>query len=234
MSCREMNALMSPYLDGLLDGAETRRLQHHVGDCTECRHLLELMQEIPQALQTDQMLAPRPEFTTMVMQRIVITSQLQNQNGVRTKVRSEFRSETRYTFRGEGGNSTGKNPTNEAKIIGFPSAEERQARQVSSKSPGIYVLRFSSMAAALVVAVGIAIYSLQVSAGAPTGVSASASYGITLFAQTLTDAFQSPAEILIGGLVALALVVTLGYYLLRNGREQMPESSSINQRQDRE
>jgi hypothetical protein len=228
-----MNALMSPYLDGLLDGAQTRRLENHVGGCDDCRYLLELMQQIPQALQTNRMLAPRPEFTTMVMQRIVITSQLQNQNGVRTKVRSEFRSETRYTFRGDGGNSAKTDPTNEAKIVTFPSTEERQSRLSGTKSPGAYVLRFSSIAAALVVAVGIAIYSLQIGVGAQTGATASTSAGIALFAHTLTDAFQSPAEILVGGVVTVALVVTLAYYLfLRNGKNQPEESNSLTQRRD--
>src|SRR5947209_14068488 len=116
MSCREMNALISPYLDGLLDGAQTRRLEHHVDGCEDCRYKMELMQEIPQALQTDRMLAPRPEFTATVMQRIVISAQLQSEGGVQTRVRAEFRSETQYTFRGTQAPEQGSpesNPKNE-------------------------------------------------------------------------------------------------------------------------
>lgn len=230
MSCREMNALMSPYLDGLLDGAQTRRLEHHVDGCEDCRYKMELMQEIPQALQTDRMLAPRPEFTAMVMQRIVISAQLQSEGGVQTRVRAEFRSETQYTFRSPEAPESGSpesNPKNEAKILTLP--RRAPVAPAPAKSPNVYVLRFASMAAALVMAVSVGIYALQINDGTSSNLSANnTTAAIGTFARTLTDAFQSPAELVLGVVIAIGVVVCLSYLFLRN------TNGSFNQNRDLE
>jgi hypothetical protein len=226
MSCREMNALMSPYLDGLLNGDQTRRLEYHIVSCNECRYKIQLMKEIPLALQTDRMLVPRPEFTAMVMQKIVITSQFQSDGKVQTAVRTE----TRYTFRNTEEHTLEKiTPQNDLKILTLPRREVSLPRPI--KSPGVYLLRFSSLAAALVLAVGVGIYSLQISA---SGASASTSEGIALFARTLIEAFQSPAEVLLGVVITVALVIVLWFVFRTNDRNEQFSSAELNQRRNLE
>ena len=200
-----MNALMSPYLDGLLNVAQTRRLECHIVSCSECRYKIELMKEIPQALQTDRVLVPRPEFTAMIMQQVVIKTQLQNSNGTQTSVKTKFQTETRYTSR-----NAEEHLIPSAKLLTLPR---------STKSPGAYVLRFSSLAAALVLAVGVGIYTLQIGLGSASGASASTSEGIALFARSLIDAFQSPAEVLVGTIIAAALLIVLWFFFRKSGED---------------
>jgi hypothetical protein len=217
-----MNALMSPYLDGLLDGAQTRRLEHHVETCKNCRYKLELLQEIPTALQTDRMAAPRPEFTAMVMQKVVITAQFQRDGSVEVQGRAEFRSETQYTFRGTATSEQNQASRSETKVLEFPFL--RRATTITArpaKAPGVYLLHFASVAAALVIMVGIGVYTFQFGTGsAPTETAAYTNVVITSFAQNLTETVQSPVEVLIGVAVTFAVVVCLWFFFLRTRKEE--------------
>ncbi len=213
MSCREMYVLMSSYLDGLLDSARTRRLEQHVEECEDCQYKLDLMQEIPLALQTDRMLAPQPEFTALVMQRIVITTQLQTQGGVQTETR-EFRSTTTFRSSEAAQSQSDEVPSqNQMKLLAFPTSTAQ-----TRPGPAVYALRFSAMAAALVLAFGIGIYTLQLGVTSQATVSVNESIG--WFAATLTSAFQSPPEFLLGVVAALALAAALWLYFLRNNNEE--------------
>src|SRR6476469_8129211 len=78
MSCREANQFTSSYLDGQLNDREVRLYEEHISGCVDCRDHLDLLKQIPSALQTDRMLAPKPEFTTLVMQRIIVKQQFGN------------------------------------------------------------------------------------------------------------------------------------------------------------
>ena len=229
MSCRDMNSLISPYLDGWLNSSQIRRLEAHVATCNDCRYKLELMQEIPQALQTHRMLAPHPEFTAVVMQKIVITSQLQTKNGLAATLTTEFRSETR-TFRTANPAPAEKKPSEkapeqEAKILNLFRPETKP-----TKAAGAYVLRFSSMAAALVVAVGIGIYALQPGLNTPASVSTSEAIGF--FAHTLTDAFQSPVEIVLGAIITAGLVVALWLAFRTSSKNQFFQKNELSQERD--
>ncbi len=233
MSCREMNLLMSPYLDGQLDSVQTHRLEQHVATCTDCRYKMGLLKEIPQALQTDRMLAPRPEFTAIVMQQIVIRSQFQTQGGVQTSVRTEFRSETHISFRNTEATkpeNSDPNPKNEAKIMLLPQRPAASLRP--AKAPGAYVLRFSSMAAALVLAVAIGIYALQIAPDPSASTTASTSSAVSFFATTLTAAFQSPPELLLGFLVASALLVTLWFVFRSSDKNDQFSRNDLHRERD--
>src|SRR6476620_1639884 len=76
MFCREVKTSISRYRDGQLEEPLSLQVEEHVAGCPPCRHRLGLMKEIPAVLQTDRMLAPRPEFTKMVMQRIIVRQQV--------------------------------------------------------------------------------------------------------------------------------------------------------------
>src|SRR3954454_17610010 len=80
MFCREATMITSSYLDGQLDHHKVRVYEEHILQCADCRDHLDLLKQIPAALQTDRMLAPKPEFTTLVMQRIIVKQQFGNQN----------------------------------------------------------------------------------------------------------------------------------------------------------
>lgn len=41
MNCREVQCLLSAYMDGALDGAAAREVQEHLDQCEPCRHDLE-------------------------------------------------------------------------------------------------------------------------------------------------------------------------------------------------
>jgi hypothetical protein len=72
MYCREANKLFSLYLDNLLNEGQARTLEEHTSECDKCNDKLELMKQIPEALQSDKLLAPSEDFTKLVMQRIVM------------------------------------------------------------------------------------------------------------------------------------------------------------------
>lgn len=210
MFCREVKSLISPYLDGHLNAEDNRRLEEHVVVCVTCQHSLNLMNQIPLALQTDRMLVPPPEFTRVVMQRIIIHERFATGT---TETQIE-----RFSIQTHSGQRLVATPVNQprdnqSKII---SLVDRRA-----KTPSGYVLRFSSMAAALVLTVGMGLYFTSAGNTGVTSDAAAAVYGaISGFADTLRNALTSPLELAAGVAVAALFGIILWYWFKAARPEQ--------------
>jgi len=197
MSCRELNEQISLYLDGLLHPTQLRKLEEHSEICENCQHKLTLMREIPTALRTDRMLAPRQDFTAIVMQQVVISQHFKVNN-----------------TSGRGGAATAEPETQNdvpAKVISLP---ERRSNRMTYKSPADYMLRFASMAAALVFIFGAGVYVTGTSA-VDNSTKATVSSAISDFAALLVDSVQSPPIVAVGVLLAAAIVVLTWWYIKR-------------------
>ena len=210
MLCREVRGLMSLYLDGQLEPDQTRQIEQHFVGCDACRGRLELMQQIPVALQTDRMLAPQPQFTTLVMQRIIVQQQVGN-----TRLETRYsRVSVEYTTQTQPSDEEDEEPEpTPAKIISL--AERRAGRP---RNTAELALRMSALAAALVLMVGAGIY---IAAQGPTGTgeaSTASVYGaIKDFGDSLRNAFGSPVELVAG--LAIAGVILIGlWYLVKTLR----------------
>jgi predicted anti-sigma-YlaC factor YlaD len=79
MSCRRMQEHISLYLDNSLDSKQAKLLEAHLVYCPKCGEKLNLMKQIPLALQADHMLAPHADFTVTVMHRLVAHEQVAKQ-----------------------------------------------------------------------------------------------------------------------------------------------------------
>ena len=200
MSCREQKEQMSLYLDGLLTPAQTRRLEEHVALCPNCRNKLTLFQEIPTALRTDRMLAPRPEFTTTVMQRIIVTQQ-QNRLG-------ENRLNTASLILYQAGKTTKPHP----KVLPF---EGGKFGNKSLRTSSAYMLRFGSLAALLIVTIGIAFFFSNTGTGA-NGIQTSVNTGISSFATLITDSLQNPMIFVPGIALTIVLIFTTWKFIQRS------------------
>ncbi|HEX2912118.1 MAG TPA: zf-HC2 domain-containing protein [Chloroflexia bacterium] len=237
MFCREVKLSLSDYLDGQLDHNRTRTLEEHVATCPPCRKLLELMEAIPAALQTDRMLAPRPEFTTLVMQRIVVRQHLDSGTGslhTHTEISSYAVQSSPFQVSPSPEEQAGALASEtdsaepEAKII---SLAERRAQR--SRTPGDYVLRFSSLAAAFVLIAGAGLYVMTQSSGSATGAPTAAVYvAIQGFADTVRNALSSPVEVAAGVIIAAAVLIGLWYTLKTLNASQQPSNESNNQSVD--
>jgi anti-sigma factor RsiW len=209
MFCREIKTLISSYLDGRLDYGQSRLLEEHIASCPTCRHRLGLMEEIPNALQTDRMLAPRPEFTKFVMQQIIVRQQL-GTGRFETRLRQvSFRvdSEPNEAPPAEDDSASAKKLT---------SLEEYSNRR--PKTPYDYTLRFSAVAAVAVVMITAGAFAFTQSPSNLSDTAAAVYGGIQSFADTVRSAFNSPVELLTGVVVAVAIMIGLWYFLRRPGR----------------
>ncbi len=213
MFCREVKTSISLYLDGQLDELVSVQVEEHVAGCPPCRHRLGLMQEIPAALQTNRMLAPRPEFTKMVMQRIIVRQQvgtstfetrldtISYQTAQREPVQQPSKNQETAETEDEPG---------EARLIHLA-----QARANRLKTSSQYLLRFSSAAAALVMLVGVSVFIISQNNGQSFDTPTAAVYGaISGFADTLRNALNSPFEVVAGVAIAALVLISL-WYLLR-------------------
>ena len=217
MLCREVRRLISSYLDGQLQEEQTRQVEEHIAGCDDCRGRLEVMHHIPVALQTDRMLAPRPEFTKLVMQRIIVQQQVGN-----TLLETRY---SQVSVEYVSGSTTGRETQTsaddaeperpQAKIISL--AERRLARPRTTSD---IVLRMSAVAAALVLMVGAGIYIAALGPNSTSQASTAAVYGaIKDFGDTLRNAINSPVEVVVG--IAIAALILIGlWYGLKTLRSQ--------------
>lgn len=228
MFCRDANQLTSSYLDRQLDLIQVRLYEEHVQGCPDCRDHLDLLKQIPAALQTDRMMAPKPEFTTLVMQRIIVKQQFGNTS---TTLEAQFTSisyseaaqdeDDDYELDDdEDEEDDAEDDLASAQVQPISMAEFARNQQV--KNPGRvasnYVLRFSSVAAALVMMVGVSLYALGNFSNTPVDAPTAAVYGsIKDFADQLRNALSSPLELVAGIVISAVILVSL-WYLLRTVR----------------
>ncbi len=237
MLCREVRVWLSPYLDDQLEETQARLLQEHLTECDSCQEKLDLMEQIPTALQTDRMLAPRPEFTRLVMQRIIVQKQIGNtryeasysqlsvQTGTRPAVSSGY-SETTDSV--DTDDDEGEPQNQPANIISLFDRRVTRPRSTSDLA-----LRLSSLAAALVLMVGAAVYIAATGPSGTSDASTAAVYGaIKDFSDTLRNGISSPMEILVGLAVASGILIGL-WYLVRALRVQEPANRRQNQNSNR-
>ncbi len=242
MFCREVRSAVSPYLDGELSREEARRFEEHLSGCADCQHELDLVKAIPAALQTHRMLAPRPEFTRLVMQQIIVRQQLGT-----TTVESRTSSLSFISMSSEAaleednddlendededetsdeqGQETA-DKTSQAKIVRLADRAPRLMAARRVKTPADYVLRFSAVAAALVLMVGLGAYVVAQTPGEGSEAPTAAVVGaIKSFADSLRAALNSPLELVIGVAVA-AIVLIAVWYLVRALRANQHEPAS--------
>ncbi|MEI7556227.1 zf-HC2 domain-containing protein [Candidatus Chlorohelix sp.] len=191
MFCREMNPHISPYLDGVLSLAQAQKVEAHVGICPKCRHSLSLMQEIPKALQTNRMLAPKEDFTAAIMQQIIIKHHLRSSLATTTQPETARKVD---------------------EVVPFDAARHKRA---SNPSPTNYVLRFAAMAAVLMVMVGVGAYLNVLNGKGTSGTQAAFGAAIGNFAGLLADSVQSPLVLLLGVALSALIIVATWWYLIR-------------------
>ena len=220
MSCRELNEQISLYLDGLLTPAQTRKLKEHSAVCSNCQKKISLMQQIPIALRTDRMIAPRPEFTTVVMQQLLV-----KQHFTKTEKSSFLEEAALHGKTSLATYHTEKSARTPFKIIPLPASSGKAPvtrspkPRYSPQTPVAYLLRFASLAACLVVVVGVGVYfSNALGVVETTSAQATVSNAISSFAALVLDSFNSPLALLIGVALFLAIVITTWWFLKRTKR----------------
>ncbi len=224
MFCREANQFTSSYLDGQLNDFEVRLYEEHISGCDGCRGHLDLLKQIPSALQTDRMLAPKPEFTTLVMQRIIVKQQFGDQSQsfeaqyttLSITSSSLDEDEDDLDEDDETGTDEPENDLESGQVLPISMAEFARDRQLNraGKLASSYVLRFSSVAAALVMMVGVGIYALGNINNTPVDAPTAAVYGsIKDFADSLRNALSSPLELLAGVAISAVILFSLWYLL---------------------
>ena len=67
MECKDMEKLLSPYLDGDLGDPEKRSVENHLQECFSCREMLDLMQEVNASLQA----FPEAEISPSLQKRLL-------------------------------------------------------------------------------------------------------------------------------------------------------------------
>jgi len=244
MFCREANQFTSSYLDGQLSDREVRLYEEHIFGCVDCRDHLDLLKKIPSALQTDRMLAPKPEFTTLVMQRIIVKQQFgDNSQSIETQYTAFSFTSSNFEEDEDDLDEDDETETDEAEDDLEPSqgqpislAEFARDRQVNraGKMASSYVLRFSSVAAALVMMVGVGIYALGNLNNTPVDAPTAAVYGsIKDFADSLRNALSSPLELFAGVAISVIILFSLWYLLktLRLNEELNKQNVESNDRQ---
>jgi len=241
MFCREATLITSSYLDRQLDQNVVRVYEEHIQICADCRDHLDLLKQIPSALQTDRMLAPKPEFTTLVMQRIIVKQQFGNPT-------QSFEAQyTSYSYTesdqdeddyetDDDEDETGEDDIASAQVQPISMANYARDRQINraGRLASNYVLRFSSVAAALVMMVGVSLYALGNFSNTPVDAPTAAVYGsIKDFADNLRNALSSPLELVAGIAISAIILVSL-WYLLRTVRtdEELNTTSKQNAEAD--
>jgi anti-sigma factor RsiW len=207
MFCREVNELVQPYLDGLLKHNQAQKVDEHTAACAKCRQKLALMQEIPLALRTDRMLAPKPDFTAAVMQQLIINQHF------KAGEQHPFRTESQTTVTMVSMETTPP-PVAAPKVV---KLEEHRKAASFSRNRTNYLLRFSGAAAALLLIVGVGIYLNQLTGtGSQTSAQASVSSAISSYATMIVDSFQSPLILIVGIVLAVVIIVATWWYMRRS------------------
>jgi len=166
------------------------------------------MEEIPTALQTDRMLAPRPEFTKVVMQQVIVRQQISPRiEGTWVQSVSSQISDVP---------ATGSEEANKLSFNKMVSLEGRSSYR--PKTASTYVLRFSSLAAVVVVMITLGVYVLAGPSSDLPNTTAAVYGGIQGFADTVRNALSNPLDVLIGGVLAVVVMVSLWYYVTRPNR----------------
>jgi hypothetical protein len=152
------------------------------------------MKEIPVVLRTDQMLAPKQDFTASVMQQILVNQHL--------KGSARPFSETRSV------------ELQESKVISF---EDRRKPTPAPRAISSYLLRYASVAAVLMIMVGVGVY-LNVVTGTGNGSStqAAVSGAISGFATLVVESFQSPLLLVLGLVLATTIILSTWWYFRRS------------------
>lgn len=70
MRCRECESMLWVYLDDELPDAERRAVADHLGSCPRCAQALDQLRAFPIQAARLQVIAPPPDFTARLMQRI--------------------------------------------------------------------------------------------------------------------------------------------------------------------
>ena len=70
MRCRECESMLWIYLDDELPEAERRSVAAHLGSCPRCSQALDQLRAFPIQAARLQVIAPPPDFTARLMQRI--------------------------------------------------------------------------------------------------------------------------------------------------------------------
>lgn len=70
MRCRECESMLWIYLDGELPDAERRAVAMHLAGCPRCAQALDQLRAFPLRTTRLQVMAPPPDFTARLMQRI--------------------------------------------------------------------------------------------------------------------------------------------------------------------
>lgn len=242
MFCREANQFTSPYLDGQLNDREVRLYEEHVAGCVNCRDHLDLLKQIPAALQTDRMLAPKPEFTTLVMQRIIVKQQFGDQSQTfeaqytSLSFTSTTLDEDEDDLDEDAETDDAEDDLTSTSNRPISLAEYSRDRQINRAGnlASSYVLRFSSVAAALVMMVGVGIYALGNINNTPVDAPTAAVYGsIKDFADSLRNALSSPLELIAGVAISAVILFSLWYLLktLRLNEELNKQNAESNDRQ---
>lgn len=222
MFCREAYKLLSLYLDNLLGEAPTRRLEQHTAECVKCRSKLEIMQQIPTALQSDKLMAPSEDFTKLVMQRIVV-QQVVTGRGDKGSYASYSRTQVSLVSFQPGQQGQ---PAQDMDTQSVDEDEEGDAaspaevillenrRELAGHVPTAYLLRFTSLAAVFVLSFGLLTYVFQAN-GTPISTTDTSGRAVMAFANLLTSSFSSPVEVVVGAVVAVGIVITLWVLLVR-------------------
>ncbi|KKM11948.1 hypothetical protein SY88_06030 [Clostridiales bacterium PH28_bin88] len=70
MTCREIEPLMSPYIDQALEEEEKKLVKRHLAECAGCRRALVALEEVVYALRSLDEIEPPAEFRAQLRQRL--------------------------------------------------------------------------------------------------------------------------------------------------------------------
>ena len=70
MQCLEIQDLLSPYLDGVLNSSEGEEISAHLAACPNCRAEFEILCELVDALKALPELSPSPEFSAQILKNV--------------------------------------------------------------------------------------------------------------------------------------------------------------------
>lgn len=82
MQCREVKELLSPYLDGVLSPSEGADISAHLAVCPDCRDEWLALCEVVDMFQALPEVAPPPDFSARVTDKIASTSNLRKKSRV--------------------------------------------------------------------------------------------------------------------------------------------------------
>jgi hypothetical protein len=165
------------------------------------------MEEIPVALQTDRILAPRPEFTKIVMQQVI----------VRQKIGLTLNGTWAQPISSQTSGPSAEEPEKAAKLSSKIVYQENRP-SYRPKNASAYVLRFSSLAAVAVVIITLGVYVLAQSPGDLPNTTAAVYGSIQNFADTVRNALSNPLDLVAGIILAVIIMISLWRSLVRPNR----------------